>query len=91
MAIVWELIPSVIREDDFSVSVVAMRSDDADPSVPVTTYRVDKGYLETPEQQLAIVDEIWAKHQAALARISRVNTFLGTLTVTGKSNLEARE
>lgn len=89
MAITWEVKITVISISAKEVSLVATRTNDA--TGDVKTYRVSRAPIGTAAQKLAIMDEIWEKYQADFARESDIATFIGTLEIQAKNNLEARE
>ncbi len=90
MAITWELKITPINISTYEASIVATRTDSNDPGIPMI-YKVHRAKIETPEQQLAVADEIWTKHQARLASDVVIENFVSELEALGKSNLEARE
>lgn len=90
MAITWELKITPIDIVNKKASVRAVRTDDANPDNPMS-YTVAKATIDTQAQKLAVLDEIWAKHQAVLAHNVNVNEFVSALEELGKANLEARE
>ena len=90
MAITWELKITPINISTYEASIEATRIDDTDPDNPMV-YNVARVSLETGPQQLAAMDEIWAKHQAALASTAKVEAFVAAKEAAGKANLEARE
>ena len=90
MAISWETKITVLDVATKAVSVTSTRTDDADPDNP-KTYAVAYAVINTSAQKLAVMDNIWAQHQAALTKQSTIDTFVGTLEADAKTNLEARE
>jgi len=90
MAITWKLEITPINTATYEASIEATRTDSEDPDNP-TTYTVARAPLETPAQQLAVLDEIWAKHLAALSATAAVEAFVTALESAGKTTLEARE
>ena len=90
MAIIWELEITPINISTYEASIDATRTDDTDPDNPMV-YNVARAKIETPAQQVAVADEIWEKHQVALASNAAVEAFVSVLEAAGKSNLEARE
>ncbi|KKN70113.1 hypothetical protein LCGC14_0434380 [marine sediment metagenome] len=89
MAITWEVEITIISIPTKEVSVIATRTDDV--SGEVKTYTVPRAPVETTEQKLAIMDEIWEKYQAELNAETVISAFIGTLETQAKTNLEARE
>jgi len=87
--ITWEveIIPQVVEGKTAYINATRINSDD--PENP-KTYTVS-GWLGTSESRLALLDEIWAKHQAALAHDAQVEAFLEGLEEQAKANLEMRE
>lgn len=88
--ITWELEITPINISTYEASIKATRTDDTDPDNPMV-YIVHRAKIETPAQQLAVADEIWAKHQAHLAHDTVIDNFVSALEANGKANLEARE
>jgi hypothetical protein len=92
MAITWELKITPINISTYEASIVAIRIDDTDPeNIDIKTYMVSRAKIQTPAQQIAVADEIWDKHQVALAATAEVVAFTSGLETAGKTNLEARE
>ena len=87
MAITWELTITPMNVQTKEASVIAVRSDGTGG---VRSYNVAKAPFNTPEQEDAVWDEIWAKHQDMLARETVVANFIDRLESAGKTNLEAR-
>lgn len=90
MAISWDVKITPINISTYEASIVATRTDDTDPTT-LKTYCVPRAIIKTVPQQIAVMDEIWAKHQAALAAGAVAAAFVTAKEVAGKSNLEARE
>lgn len=90
MAISWEVEITPLSMADKTVSVHAIRTDSEDSDSP-RAYDVAKAPIDTPAQKLAVMDEIWAKHQAALAKEATIAAFIDGLETQAKQNLEARE
>ena len=89
MAITWEITITPIDIANYIASIRAIRTDDT--SGDTATYEVPKAVINTGPQQVAVMDEIWAKHQVSIAQIAAVQAFVATKKVAGKANLEARE
>lgn len=93
----WELDITPINMSTFEVSTVATRTEtnETDPENPVVvsehTYTVHRAKIETPEQQLAVGQEIRAKHLAALAETAAVKAFVADAEAAGKTYLEGLE
>lgn len=87
--ITWEIeiVPQVVEGKTAYINATRIDSDDSENP---KTYTVS-GWLGTQESQLALLDEIWVKHQAALAYDVKVKAFLEGLEAQAKTNLEARE
>lgn len=90
MAITWPLKITPISIEEKTASIVATRIDSEDLDNP-KIYNVAQALLDTPANQLAALDEIWAKHQAQLDSDAAVDNFVAALESSGKSNLEGRE
>jgi len=90
MAITWEVKITPINIDKYVASIRATRIDDAEPDNPMV-YEIPRAVIETTPQQAAVMDEIWAKHQAALANKAKIDAFVAAKEAAGKANLEARE
>ena len=91
MAIAWELDITPINISTFEASIVATRTDDNPENPSVMNYTVPRAKIETPAQQLAVGQEIRAKHLAALAATAAVKAFVAEAETAGKTYLEARE
>ena len=89
MAITWNIKITVISISTKEISLVATKMDDV--TGDVKTYFVPKAPIGTAAQKIAIMDEIWEKYQVDLAKESDITTFIGTLEIQAKTNLEARE
>ncbi len=90
MAISWDVQINVLDVAAQAVSVTATRTDDADPTNP-KTYSVAYAVITTSAQKLAVMDNIWSQHQAAVTKESAIGAFIGSLQADAKTNLEARE
>jgi len=90
MAITWEVKITSINLSTYEASIVATRTDDTEPGNPMV-YDVPRATIETTPQQVAVMDEIWEKHQAALSSSAVVEAFVAAKEAAGKANLEARE
>ena len=85
----WDIKIMVISIPLKAVSVIATRTDDT--SGEKRTFTVPKAVIDTAEQKLAVMDEIWGLYQVELNREATTATFLGTLELQASTNLEARE
>ncbi len=83
----WDIQITVLNVDKKVINVLATRTDDAGSKI----YTVARAPIVTAEQKLAVMDEIWAKHQLALARDTQIAAVVDTLQAQAKANLEARE
>lgn len=88
--ITWDLKITPIDIGKKEASVIATRIDDTGPDNP-KVYKVSRAPFKTAAQKTAVWNEIWAKHQTAIAGDSIINDFVSALEGTGKSDLEARE
>ena len=88
--ITWDVKINVLSVADKAVSVNAIRIDSANPDNPVT-YIVPRAIIETDEQKLAVMDEIWDNYQLDLTKQGQINNVIGTLETQAKNNLEGRE
>ena len=90
MAVTWELKITPINISTYEASIVAIQTDSGDIDNP-KIYIVHRAKIETPAQQLAVGQEIWAKHLAALAATAVVEAFVADAEAAGKQYLEAQE
>lgn len=90
MAITWDTKITVINVFTKEISLIATRTDSTDPTNP-KTYTVPRAVIDTAAQKIAVMDEVWAKHQAALAKESNLAGLIGSLETDANANLEARE
>ena len=86
----WAVKINVLDVDRKAVSVTATRTDDTDPDNP-ERYSVLYAVIDTAKQKTAVLDNIWAQHQANLLRKTQIDSFIGSLESQAKTNLEARE
>jgi len=90
MAITWDTKITPIDITNNVASVQGTRTDSEDAENP-RTYNVPRAVIDTPAQKLAVMDEIWAKHQAAMTEETVISNFVNALEVQANANLEARE
>ncbi len=92
MAITWEGKITHINLSTKEASITVTRTDDTDPDNPMV-YTEPKAVIDTDTlaNNLPILDELWAKHQARLAEDSTIESFVSGLETLIKTNLEARE
>ena len=90
MAITWDTKITVINAATKEISLTATRTDSIDPNNP-KTYTVSRAVIETGPQKIAVMDEVWAKYQADLAKESNLAGVIGSLEADANANLEARE
>lgn len=90
MAITWELKITPISIPEKTGSILATRTDDADPENP-RTYTVPKTPFKTTAQKTAAWNEIRNKHLAVIAKETAISNFVSTLETQGKTYLEAQE
>ena len=92
MAITWELKITPINISTYEASIVAIRVDDTDlENIDIKTYTVSRAKIQTPAQQLAVGQEIRAKHLTALAATAAIEVFVKDAEVAGKQYLEGLE
>lgn len=92
MAIMWKLKLTPIDVVKRIGSVIATRTDDTDlQNIDIKIYSVARVLFNTQAEQLAVLDEIWEKHQTALVVEEQVQEFLDNLELLGEQYLEARE
>jgi len=91
MAITWTLDISPINISTKEASIRATRTDDTDGSTMEYTIARETIDIVTMTNNIPILDEIWAKHQARLSKESNINDFTSGLEAAGKINLEGRE
>ncbi len=93
----WELDITPINISTFEASIVATRTetDETDPQNPVIvsedSYTVSRAKIETQAEQLAVGQEIRAKHLAGLATATAIRAFVADAEAAGKQYLEAQE
>jgi len=90
MAITWDLEITPINISTFEASIVATRTDSEDIDNP-KVYIVHRAKIQTVAQQLAVGQEIRAKHLAALAATAAVEAFVAETEAAGKQYLEELE
>lgn len=92
MAITWELTIQPLNVSRKEASVMATRTDDTDPlNILIETHFIISVILNTPEQKLIALGNIWQQHLAYQIRQTAINEYIGGLEVQAKTNLEARE
>lgn len=93
----WELTITPINISTFEASIEATRTetDESDLQNPLIvssdTYKVHRAKIKTSAEQLAVGQEIRAKHLAALAKNAAVYAFVADAKAAGKAYLEAQE
>jgi len=90
MAVTWDVKITVLDVSKKAVSVTATRTDDAKPEKP-KVYSVLYAVIDTTEQKIAVMDNIWAQHQSSINRDAQISAFVGNLELQANANLEARE
>lgn len=90
MAISWDTQITNVNTSTFKADVSFLRHDDtgAEPDFNMT---FDDVILETSQQRLALLDQVWAEWQVEKANRDANSTFIGNLEQTANSNLMARE
>ena len=92
MAITWELKITPINISTYEASIVAIRIDNTDlENIDIKTYMISRAKIQTSAQQLAVGQEIRAKHLAALAATAAVEAFTADAEAAGKQYLEGLE
>lgn len=91
MAITWELEIVPIDISTYEASITATRTDDDAENPSVMVYTVPRAKIQTPAQQLAVGQEIRAKHLAALATTAAIEAFVADAEAAGKQYLEDQE
>ena len=93
MAITWEVQITVLDYDQKHVSVSGTRTDSTDPDNP-RTYTATPRHIDTADQKIAVMDEMWALRTSDVALDDKKAAFapiIETLETQAKANLEARE
>lgn len=90
MAITWSVEITVLDVAKKAVSVVATRTDSADPTT-AQAYNVLYALIATPAARVGVLDNLWAQHQARITRRAQIDALVGSLEADAKANLEARE
>ena len=90
MAITWDVKITPIDVPNRIVKIVATRTDDAGTD-PVYTVGMGIADISTAAKKLEAMDIIWEKYQRKLAYYNTVETLIGILEATAKTNLEGRE
>ena len=95
ITITWELDITPINLATKEARIIATRTeiDDVALTTLINIYEDARTIIDTViiANNLHILDGIWAKHQARLARKTVIENFTNGLETLGKSNLEARE
>ena len=89
MAITWTVSITNVNIAQNRANVSAIRLDDA--SGATETYSYSGVILETGPQRAAVLNHIWAEHEAAVAKQATIDAFISSLEADAKTNLEARE
>lgn len=88
--ITWDVKITVFAVAKKAVSIIATRTDDTNPDNP-EIHNVLYAIIDTAAQKIAVLDNIWAHHEAYIQRQVLIDTFIGGLEIQAKTNLEARE
>lgn len=92
MAINWEITIQPLDVSRKEASVMAVRTDDADPENILTeTHFIISAVLDTQAQKVAAMDDIWQQHLDYQTRQIAINEYIGGLETQAKTNLEGRE
>lgn len=92
MAITWEFTIKPLDIFRKEASVMAVRTDDADPQNILTeTHFIITAILDTQEQKITALDDIWQQHLDYQIRQTAIDNYIGNLETTAKTNLEGRE
>lgn len=93
--ITWELDIEPISYVTKWAFIQATRTefDDVKQTTLINVYDVARAQIDTVDmvKNIPILDKIWEKHQARLAKETIKSDFVSALELAGKSNLEARE
>lgn len=90
MAITWEVKITVLNVERKEISLMATRTDSEDLDNP-KTYSVLSGLIQTGQQKLDLMDNIWSQYQTDKTKQVAIDAFMGNLETDAKDNLEARE
>ena len=98
MAITWTptTTPLNFATKEATISATRLEAVDTDnPTdaelVAAKTFVVSLAPLQTNDQKLAVVDELWAAYQASITKAETKATMIDEFNVTLKSLLEAKE
>ena len=92
MAITWGVKITILNIERREVSVKATRTDDTNPqNIDVKTYMIPGALIATVAQKTAVIDEIWAYHQAALSKETQAAAIISNLENQTASALMAKE
>ena len=89
MAISWDIKITPLNIARKEASVVATRTDSETDNVE--THNIITCILETQEQKLAVLDQLWTMHLSSVSRQAAIDAYIGDLEAQAKTNLEARE
>lgn len=89
MAITWDVSITNVNVAEKRADVSATRTDDV--TSDTETYKYSAVILETGPQRTAVLNQVWADHEAAVAKQTAIDAFVSSLETDAKTNLEARE
>ena len=95
MAITWTPVVTIIDFETKLISLSATRVNDDDPENIITdTYSVEKMYIDTAAEKVAVMDAILTMRNNELARLAKIAALAPTvaaLETQAKQYLEAQE
>ena len=92
MAITWEVTIKPLNVSEKEASVMAIRTDGTNPlDILTETHFIISAILNTTQQKVDVLDNIWQQHLDYQARQTAINNYIGTMETDAKSNLEGRE
>jgi len=90
MTIKWTCKITNVNVDTKRADISFVR-DDSENADARESYTFQKAIIETPQQRVAILNQVWAKHQVHLAKQSAINIFINSLESSAEANLDGRE
>jgi len=87
MPATWTVEIQPLNVSRYEASITATRTDGDDMRV----FYILSAILQSPQQQLDVLNNIWGQWLASKAESAAVTAFIGNLAATGKAMLEARE
>ena len=83
----WDVKITPLNVTRREASITATRTDGED----VRTFSIITAILASPEQKLAVLNDIWEQFQRDEARRAAIEAFIGDMEATAKTTLEGRE